>query len=342
MLIFFPGSFVHPIGSPLSPSHFKGGAYSSRSIWFLFSVLRPHDLFDESDNFGDDDKIKFLRVQYENDYVHAHEVAFRVLLSILCVHLPVRNLRTVMTKHQVPPHSLTLEGMIQKCMEHNCDDDCVNLLSVFQRTRPSIEGLDSVSLSIEPVNVVLISPPEDAPDVFPFPPVPLTTEHCADLTNEWRLRISELVASEEACAVCARLTPLKALKVIDVIDLILQPLVNPSSNVARRTRLTISDPIVALNGPILYEKGLHHREGPSGANICSNCFDSLRAGRLPVYSLANGQWLGEVPDVLTRLNVAEQMMISLYRHNACVARVRMGQQRMVSNAVMFAQPVSEV
>ncbi|KAJ3484804.1 hypothetical protein NLI96_g5383 [Meripilus lineatus] len=122
----------------------------------------------------------------------------------------------------------------------------------------------------------------------------------------------------------------------------LQLLVNNSTKVARRMRLAASDPIVGFEGPILYEKVVRREGGPPNADICTECFDSLRAGRLPVYSLANGQWVGEVPDELSRLNVAEQMMISLSRHNACVGRVRKGQRRMISNAIMFAQPVAQV
>ncbi|KAJ3482286.1 hypothetical protein NLI96_g7083 [Meripilus lineatus] len=167
----------------------------------------------------------------------------------------------------------------------------------------------------------LISPPDDPCEDSVFPPPPLTLERCVEITNEWRHKLRPAVLQECACAVCARSVTLSTTELVNTLDPMFDLLRNSSPSVARQERFSSADAVVGFQGPLLL---------------------SLQASRLPTYSLVNGQWIGEVPDVLLRLNLVEQMMISLFRHNACVARVRQGQRKMVSNAIMFAQPVAEL
>ncbi|KAI1785044.1 hypothetical protein LXA43DRAFT_857569, partial [Ganoderma leucocontextum] len=56
----------------------------------------------------------------------------------------------------------------------------------------------------------------------------------------------------------------------------------------------------------------------------------------------NGRWIGKCPSQLQGLSYVEQLLISLYRHNYCVAQVRQGQRFMVAHAIIFQQPVSKV
>lgn len=70
---------------------------------------------------------------------------------------------------------------------------------------------------------------------------------------------------------------------------------------------------------------------------------SERFARLPKLALANGNWLGDVPDELQDLTILEQMLISRLRHNACVLKVHAsGQYKMKANAVMFSVPMPKV
>ena len=117
------------------------------------------------DEFVDDDKLRFLRVQSDVDSIDDQEVAFRIPLEVLCTHLPLKNLRKVVSKHSIVSPAFTLEDMVQKCAEHSCDDLCVNLVTVFQKSRSHIEGLDSISNDLASAGVQLIPPPEDVPAI---------------------------------------------------------------------------------------------------------------------------------------------------------------------------------
>ncbi|KAI0649977.1 hypothetical protein C8Q79DRAFT_900724 [Trametes meyenii] len=77
-------------------------------------------------------------------------------------------------------------------------------------------------------------------------------------------------------------------------------------------------------------------------NVCNECLSALRKHRLPKHSLANGLWVGDVPDVLRDLTFCEKLLVSLERHNNFIAKVTMGQYKMSTNAVVFSQPVSKV
>ncbi|KAF9455305.1 hypothetical protein BDZ94DRAFT_1231032, partial [Collybia nuda] len=63
----------------------------------------------------------------------------------------------------------------------------------------------------------------------------------------------------------------------------------------------------------------------------------LKGGR-PKNALANGLWIGDIPDVLKGLTYAEKILIARIRHNACVVRVASGCGKLDANAIMFANP----
>ncbi|KAI0340977.1 hypothetical protein BDW22DRAFT_1414460 [Trametopsis cervina] len=105
--------------------------------------------------------------------------------------------------------------------------------------------------------------------------------------------------------------------------------------VTRACRVHPTDPITELTGPILYP-------GESVLHMCPPCVNSVRRHEIGRHNLANGLWLGEVPDELSSLNFVEQLLIAKYRHNICVVRVDKGQRKMSANAIVFPQPVALV
>jgi hypothetical protein len=111
----------------------------------------------------------------------------------------------------------------------------------------------------------------------------------------------------------------------------LSPLI--AIGVTRKERLTNDDPLTELTGPIFDN---------SCRNICQNCLDSLKKGRAPKHALANGLWLGTVPEDLKGLTFAEKMMIAHIRHNRAVVRVSSGRTKMVANIIMFSNPTLTV
>ncbi|EPT00896.1 hypothetical protein FOMPIDRAFT_8724, partial [Fomitopsis schrenkii] len=61
----------------------------------------------------------------------------------------------------------------------------------------------------------------------------------------------------------------------------------------------------------------------------------------------NGLWVGNIPPELHDLSFVEKLVVSKYRHNACVVEVRQGngiagQRKMRANAIIFPQPVAKV
>ena len=59
--------------------------------------------------------------------------------------------------------------------------------------------------------------------------------------------------------------------------------------------------------------------------------EQVRKGKVPHYALANGLWLGAVPDVLSCLTYIERLLISRMRVNSSFIRVASsGLQKMAS------------
>ncbi|KAL1738178.1 hypothetical protein HDZ31DRAFT_4757, partial [Schizophyllum fasciatum] len=101
----------------------------------------------------------------------------------------------------------------------------------------------------------------------------------------------------------------------------------------RKERSTADEPVQHIDDPIL---------APGCDRICHNCYDYLLNGMRPPLALANGLWLGEIPDVLRGLTYTEMQMISKVRHNRAVVRVRSGRGKMIANVVMFSSPIPQV
>jgi len=58
--------------------------------------------------------------------------------------------------------------------------------------------------------------------------------------------------------------------------------------------------------------------------------------------LANGKWIGKVPQELEDLSFAEQLLIAHIWHNHCIVRVSSGMHKMRANAITFLNPTPKV
>jgi len=94
-----------------------------------------------------------------------------------------------------------------------------------------------------------------------------------------------------------------------------------------------SDPILEIESPVLADKC---------DKICKHCIKSLNKKKVPLFALANGIWLGEVPEELKSLTYAEQLLVARVRHNRCIVRVSSGMRKMRANAVTFANPMPKI
>ena len=72
-------------------------------------------------------------------------------------------------------------------------------------------------------------------------------------------------------------------------------------------------------------KKVHEYSGPvldySCSKICNNCRMSVRKGKVPCLALANGLWLGKVPDELKSLHFVEKLLIARVHHTCCYVKV---------------------
>jgi hypothetical protein len=137
---------------------------------------------------------------------------------------------------------------------------------------------------------------------------------------------------ESGCAVCAELTSLAEMQELSISDG-LNLSVLEKDGVTCKEHLKSSDPHRELKGPILADN-CHY--------ICNGCSKSISKNQVPLFALANGLWLGNIPKVLQNLSYAEQLLIARVRHNHCIIRVSSGMHKMKANAISFANPMPKI
>ena len=164
-----------------------------------------------------------------------------------------------------------------------------------------------------------------------FPPSPLNRHLEYQIISDFCKSTLPNKFEEAGCAVCGKLTPLFDLKSLSNLDLNLDIL--KQSGVTQKERLSSKHPIEDLEGPVL-DKSLE--------SICKTCHKSIVKGKVPQMALANGKWLGDIPDVLKDLSFAEQLLIARVRHNRCLVRVSSGMHKMRANVISFANPTPQI
>ncbi|KAI1786956.1 hypothetical protein LXA43DRAFT_897009, partial [Ganoderma leucocontextum] len=177
---------------------------------------------------------------------------------------------------------------------------------------------------------------------YTFPPMPVTPAREVEVTRRWCDRMSADRIIEVVCAVCGCLVS-KSQVVYAVADTLeLSVLERPGEGVTRKERRTATEPVSELEGPILNPAGVVELAGKRCLQMCRGCSSVVGRGNMPHNALANGRWIGEVPDCLKVLLFGEQLLVRLCRPNACVAYVEGGQGYLKANAVIFEQPVGIV
>ncbi|CAF1557513.1 unnamed protein product [Rotaria magnacalcarata] len=103
------------------------------------------------------------------------------------------------------------------------------------------------------------------------------------------------------------------------------------------------------NRIILYANGLSQQNRVSMCTVCQKRYDSLSKKHIPKFSPANNMWLGDVPTELQGLTIAEEKLISLYRHNSCVIKLHSpfhstttAQSALRGNCITFLQNIPNI
>ncbi|KDR65457.1 hypothetical protein GALMADRAFT_81852, partial [Galerina marginata CBS 339.88] len=164
-----------------------------------------------------------------------------------------------------------------------------------------------------------------------FPPQPLTDKLQHTIISDFCNDIKPNKFEEAGCAVCGKLTLLTELLKLANLNLNLDILYQPG--VTQIERKSSDDPLEEIQGPVL-ENDLD--------SICQTCYKSVSKGKIPMFALANGKWLGKVPPELQNLSYAEQLLVARVRHNRCLVRVSSGMHKMRANAISFANPTPKI
>lgn len=75
--------------------------------------------------------------------------------------------------------------------------------------------------------------------------------------------------------------------------------------------------------------------------ICRTCYDSLQANKMSKFALANGTWIGHIPDSLPKVTTIEKALIARYWCRAMLKKLRyvnkggIGQHALEVNLVSF-------
>src|SRR6267154_2403607 len=94
------------------------------------------------------------------------------------------------------------------------------------------------------------------------------------------------VFEETGCAVCGKLTTICEMEECSEVENINLLKVD---GVTRKAKCKSIDPVKELRGSVL---------APGCNKVCSTCVESLDKKKIPNLALANGLWIGEIPDEL--------------------------------------------
>ena len=140
---------------------------------------------------------------------------------------------------------------------------------------------------------------------------------------------------ERGCAVCGSLTNINDCTSLDSeIRTKLQYLEKFAETCTRRERGKESDPILHVPGPVIDQ---------DCTDICRTCLTSVKKNQLPRSALANGLWLGKVPNELQNLTWAEERLISKVRTNNFYIKVsKSGFKKIKNHVVSFENPTQAI
>ena len=219
----------------------------------------------------------------------------------------------------------------------NSEDSCKKTLDIIEKNgeippqKKRNEPLDKIL----PLPQIDLNKPLDLDPIIEsanFPPPPVDNNLSQKIITEFCASSSPSELDESGCAVCGRLYPLKQLTRLKAIKNLLSVLDTPG--VTRIERLTSVQPIREFKGPVLDYKC---------NQVCDDCRQQLRKGKVPRYALANGLWLGSVPQELSCLSFVERLLIARVRINSCfVCVASSGLRKMASHVIAFETPMPNI
>ena len=193
------------------------------------------------------------------------------------------------------------------------------------------EPIDNKSNTLERKAEVLF-PLDPMLQPVEYPPPPLNDTQSRKIIDEFCAKSNKTSIEESGCGVCGQLVPTAQLTRLKAVKNLLDVLQAP--DITRILRKKNSEPIRGYKGPVLdYSCG----------SICDGCRQHLRNGKVPKNALANGLWLGPVPEELACLGFIEKLLVARVRINSCFIRVASsGLRKMASHVIAFESPVPKI
>jgi hypothetical protein len=203
-------------------------------------------------------------------------IPFHLPIQHLAVCLTLDEMRKMATLHNIIFHREVRKPALQKLFtDHNCNV-CKKHASVFESC--DIETRENASESLSK-----------------FPPSPTTCPQIEQIVNDFCADTSSSTFEESGCAVCGRLWPHAELTPFQDCACDLSLLI--AGGVIRKERLSTDNGVEEHSGPVVDK---------SCTNICETCIRSLGKGKVPKQALANGFWLGSMPDELKELTLQKR------------------------------------
>jgi hypothetical protein len=148
---------------------------------------------------------------------------------------------------------------------------------------------------------------------YAFPPEPLNDNLGRDIVDHACKQSDYKMIEEAGCAVCGELTSINKLTRLKGIKNHLHLL--KANGVTSIERKHEHDAKREYCGPVLDHKC---------NKVCDTCHRALRVGKVPRLALAQGLWLGEVPEQLSGLRFIEKLLIARVRHTICFIKIATG------------------
>ena len=223
----------------------------------------------------------------------------------------------------------SVDSMRSLIRGHTCNVSCQSSVAILQKHK----GYTKSTSRVQKYRMHKQESETDRLSSLKFPPDPPFEELLCNIIHGFSTELDPIHHSEYACAVCGKLTPVSHMVSLASVHNKLY-LLEGEGGITRRERHTDDDPIEEIKGPILL---------PNADLLCHHCRSSLADNQVPVAALANGLWIGEVPEQLQNLTWAERTMIARVNHNRCVVRVKGSlQSKMIANAVCHTIPIPKV
>ncbi|KAI0793099.1 hypothetical protein BC629DRAFT_1287377, partial [Irpex lacteus] len=252
---------------------------------------------------------------------------------MLCEKLSIRELREIAKVYSVPVrnHKLSRPQVLQR-IQSAIAELGIEHVAVF---RPlSVQTSSDRVRKYRIHNTKPVSPEQNKKACKKwrtgktFPPKPPSVQKLHKIINDFVDDSAFDVVCESGCAVCGCLSVTTSMKLLSECDIDLSLLVNPDAT--KGERKLDGTTVENTPGPVL---------APNCHLICTRCQRALNNGHVPRHSLANGQWLGEVPEELKDLSWMEQKLIAKINVSRAIVRVKESKlMQMKTNVVCRAAP----